>query len=451
MPTLRQYRRQMYLLEPGAVGRTEAIASLPAGGLTMTVSALATGSVVAGKFIDKWLLRSDAAAAERIRLCSNFAAATGTLTHAGAIYADLTATNENVEIIEYEPYILDAAINRALWRARRRHRVIIPTIQGVDRYFLGDLTWIDEPSDIDAVKLSTSPVLTRNRHFEDWNTISAAGIFLPDHFTLTGAAATMARESTIVQSGQYSLAVIRAGTDGVLAQTIPGPGSGLLWNGVSLDSLRSRDVTVVLVARSANANSVRARIDDGVAASNTSYHTGNSTWQELSVRLTLAVTATQCIISARVEVNETAYIDELYAVYGTLDDVMRREKYPEEDIDYHFEQGGSTLALVLNKAYARGQQIIVESWRRYQEPTATLAADGDSNDAPINLIAHGGLAELYYALAADTGFEKSPHWGKYLRHEQRFQSLMGSHMTTEQADWGLPFLGRTLGPTVRRI
>ena len=119
MPTLEAYRQEMHQRSRHATGRVlETPTSITA--TTLVIASLATGTVTSGKYGAKWILRPDAASqpADRVRLTTEtgFASATGTLTHAGANYADITATGESIEILEYEPYLLDTAIQEAHYR-----------------------------------------------------------------------------------------------------------------------------------------------------------------------------------------------------------------------------------------------------------------------------------------------------------------------------------------------
>ena len=94
MTTLKSIRRAMYLRPGSGVGQTEVIASLTT--TTAVVSKLATGTINSEKYLRKWLIRAEAASqpADRERSCSAFSSSTGTFTHAGANYADTTATSE---------------------------------------------------------------------------------------------------------------------------------------------------------------------------------------------------------------------------------------------------------------------------------------------------------------------------------------------------------------------
>ena len=108
MPSLKEIRREMYRRHPGALGRTESIASLTT--TTAVVNALATGVIDSEKFVRKWMLRAEAAsAADRVRIVKTFASASGTFTHEGTNYADTTATSEKLDTIRTRSAALAAS------------------------------------------------------------------------------------------------------------------------------------------------------------------------------------------------------------------------------------------------------------------------------------------------------------------------------------------------------
>lgn len=428
MPTLRQFRREMVAREP-AIGRTHAIASLTAQ--TLTVTALATGTIGAGKFANKWMLRADTATtADRVRMVTDtgFNSTNGVLQHEGTAYVDVTATSESVEILEYEPYYLDTAIQQTLANTRHRDSEIIPTANGIDRYWLQSyLSWLNEPSDISRIYYRAMPVITRNRQMEKWNTVSTAGVLQPDNWTLAGAGAIFTR-STTARRGQYSLSVQRAGADAIISVTIPA-----LVTGVSADSLVSQTVTGVAVWRSANASSARVRVtsENGtgtvLSTTNSSYHTGGGAWEEVTAQHTASTSVEQFTLSARLEVNETALLDELYLIYGTISDSIRRDnsRVLWETRQPQFEQGG--LQFIPPHPWGRGYQLVVESFRPYPtfdaDRIAAGTADADSSDAPLALIAEGALALFF------EGYAKTPEEAALGRkHRMRYEQLATQHL-----------------------
>lgn len=380
------------LRQDPALGRVDVIASGAA--TTIVVTALA-GSFPDDHWNGYYLLRSDSAAEARQRRCSDFTSSSGTLTQPGPDYSDTTFTSESVEILKHAPHLYDLAINSALHDMRFLDREIIPTT-GSDRYSLVDIAWITREDQIHRVLARSSPILSRNRHFDKWNSISSAGALVPDSFTLSGASATMAREATVKRSRKYSVAVTRAGTNAVLAQEV-----GLLWNSVSGDSLRSETVTLVGVGRSGAASSLRFRINDGVTTSYTSYHTGGATFEELTTEVTVGAAATQLEIAAVLETDETAYVDELYLIWGSIGDAARADVYSERNIPYDIEEEAEAMALNIGYAKGIGSQLIIEAHRPYLPFATVLSGDGYSCDAPLAEVAILARAELYTTLAAE--------------------------------------------------
>jgi len=140
---------------------------------------------------------------------------------------------------------------------------------------------------------------------DDWNA--------PDGWAMNGASATVAREATIVKVDTYSAAVTRNGTNCYLAPlTYATPPKGYLY-------YRGRTVTAGCFVYATVANRARIVIQDGVSASvNSSYHTGDSTWQWLTVTATLPSNSTQLYMACEVNTgNTTAYFDGAMLVEGS--------------------------------------------------------------------------------------------------------------------------------------
>ncbi len=427
---------------------------------TMVFGSLATGTVSAGTYGGKWLLRSQAAlvggaAVDRVRLSTEagFAASTGTITHAGANYQDTTATSETPEIIEYEPFLLDNAIQTTLLSLQRADRLEFPTRQGVNKYWLNDLTWISEPRDVLRVMLKHTPVISRNRFFEKWNGVDANGVLTADWWTLAGTSATYARSTTQVRTGLYAAAITRAGTDCTLTQSV-----GLLDTGVggttSAGSLRNQSVNGVAVVWSAVASQVRVGINDGVSTTYSTYHTGGSGWEELTVAKTMDAAATKCDVIVSVEGSNTVcYADDVYAVLasGGTNDSVRRDDYPETEItdQVWYDQGAGTLAMN-TPAYGWNAQIVVYTMRPYPgfDPTRLLAgtADGDTQDGPLTTVALGALWRLY-----DSVPQTPEHVALAARWRAEYEALAAPHLDDEDdGRAGMP-LPRIMGSMARRF
>ena len=396
MPTLRQIRREMLNRAP-ALGR---VLETPSS-ITTTTSvfdSLKVGTWSPQKFTGMMMVRADAASvADRLRQVSNYASATGTLTHAGTNYSDTTAGTELYELHVHETYLYDLAINLAIQQLRREDRSPLATVMGSKRYWLHEFDWIKDASDVTGVYMSLNPVFSKNRYMEKWNSYDSSGNLTPDHWTLAGASATMARESTIVETGKYSVKVTRSGTNATFIQSVP-----LLVNGVSGEDLRGRTITVVARVLAEEASVARLRINDGSVTSS-SYHTGDGGWEELSV--TAAISSTAASLSFGVEVNTTnsyIFVDQCYLV-ETLDDGVRLDAYEETPVAWELMQEAGTMWLDLPQQ-SINSQYIVASTRPYpgfvEARLRSGAADADTTDAPLEQAAVGGIARLYEMLAA---------------------------------------------------
>ncbi len=148
--------------------------------------------------------------------------------------------------------------------------------------------------------------LLSNGDFENW---SAGASAAPDGWVLDGAGASVAREGTIIKLGTYSAKLTRAGTDCSLNQAIHATRGIAYW--------KSRKVTVSKLVYATVADRARLSIQDGVDTTNSSYHTGNSTWQLLTVTHTVNASATGVTVYGQVNTGDTsAYFDGAMLVEG---------------------------------------------------------------------------------------------------------------------------------------
>lgn len=454
--TLKAIRRHMLdrTVDQGLLGQVESPASFTV--TTAVVNMLAMGGGSAQAYVQNWLLRAESAtSADRIRRITDFATATGTLTHAGTNYADTTVGTEQIEIWKYNPRSADLAIRLTQNRIKRLHRYIFPTVTNQRRYYLHPMTWLAQPSDIERVAVCSSPVLNRNRHFEHWNTVTTGGILQPDEWTIGGAAATMAR-STTARRGQYSVAITRSGTNVTLDQVV-----GLLENGVSADSLRSVKVTAVLVCNSAVASQMRVQWLDGTQTISSSYHTGGGGWEEVSTTVTaLASTASNLTLRIAVDGSNTVcYADECYIVAEMgLTDVVRRDEYPEHNLtrdEYSFDQ--STQSIML-PALGRNQQYAIYTRRPYPQFDEARVrsgdADADVSDVPMETCAVGAIARMFEGLAQTDSSDRKRYGELAAEWDKRFEQMALGHYAQEVTGsrnhgWPLPS-GRMLAPVAMR-
>lgn len=144
--------------------------------------------------------------------------------------------------------------------------------------------------------------LVRNAGFESWsNGISLA----PDAWTLAGAGATIEREGTNVKNGLYSGKVTRAGTNTNLYTPISNPTQFI-----------GKTVTLGVWVKTATANAGIVTIYDG-ADYNSSYHTGDNTWQFLTV--SRLITTGLSYVYLEIKTTDTiVYFDSVILVEGSV-------------------------------------------------------------------------------------------------------------------------------------
>ena len=142
-------------------------------------------------------------------------------------------------------------------------------------------------------------------HMEDWvNGTSVA----PTEHTLSGASATVAREGTTIKVGTYSAAVTRVGADATLYH-----------DHVDFADYQGRKVTFGCWVYATVASRARIGISDGVGSTESSYHTGGSSWEFLTVTHNMDAAATRMRAEMQVNTgNTTAYFDGGVMCIGDL-------------------------------------------------------------------------------------------------------------------------------------
>lgn len=451
MATLKAVRQRCLQLAPAALGRVVAVSTIDTRWLT--VASLATGLVEAGKYRERWMLRADAtAAADRLRLCSNFNSRAGLFEHEGEDYSDTTATDEQLELHEYEPWMLEEAINEALRSLRYVDTSYLQT-RGDGRYDLTQLSWIANPDSVLRVGRKATPVLTPNRRMEQWPTVETDGSLRPDSFVLTGTGATFARSST-ARRGPYSLSVVRATVDAWASLVIP-----VIYSSAPGDNLRARALVAVGMARSAVASGAHMRVDseDGSATvlstTNGTGHSGGGSWEELTATHTIHASAEQVRITG-VVASGTVLWDEIYGHLGALTDDARadRTKPSWYEGPNRYEQGPLTLL----GPQEIGAQLVIQSQRYYPPFDATRVragtADADVTDCPLDLLAYKALAVFFAARYEETknaGFREQA-----ARHDGYAAPLQRAHLAVErnEAQPGTSLVsGRAYGVRARGV
>lgn len=425
MPTMEDiFRRAVERCGP-AVGRTADIASLTT--TTAVVTELATGSVGGERYRFHHMVRWDAAsAADYLRICTDFAASTGTLTHDGANYSDTTATGEKLDILNpsLEPWLMFPAVNDIVQRMKRLDVTEFPTFPG-DRYWLGDLSWVERPADVYMVTYRPCPQLSRNRYMERWGAYNTSGALTPDWWSIAGGG-TMSRSTIGATRGRYTVAVVRATTDATFSQAV-----GLL-EGNGVDSLRSQQVTVVARVRTSTASAVRAFVNDG-SATYSAFHSGDGTTAELSATITVGASASALSFGIFITADTTAYVDECYLVFGAVSDAVRRDSYPEESVNPRWYQDATLSAELPEIGW--GGQYLFYCVRGYPEFDATRlssrAAIADTTDAPELPMALGLAGQLFKMLADREGQDAESYRQKSVDFMAQFERESLRHLANQ--------------------
>lgn len=149
--------------------------------------------------------------------------------------------------------------------------------------------------------------LITNGDFENWASGTSVA---PTGWTLAGASATVAAEGTIKKSGSYSSKVTRNGTNAQLYKQIHATNGITYWKG--------RTITLAVWVYATVADRARISIYDGVGESFSEYHTGDSTWQLLTVTRTISASATLVGVYQHVSGGDTSvYFDGAMCTEGS--------------------------------------------------------------------------------------------------------------------------------------
>jgi len=150
--------------------------------------------------------------------------------------------------------------------------------------------------------------LLSNGDFENW---SAGTSVAPDGWILGSAGESIARSSALPKIGTYYVGLTNAGSNtGNLYCDIQSNKGLYYWKG--------RIITLGCWVYSGYANRVRLVINDGVTQTYSSYHSGSSAWEWLTVTMTLSGSASQVLILLNILTGSstTAYFDGAMCVEG---------------------------------------------------------------------------------------------------------------------------------------
>jgi hypothetical protein len=237
-------------------------------------------------------------------------------------------------------------INReAPWRPMRRKS----SFTTISTYTKGTTASVTSNSNLAFINLGTSRLV--NGNFETW---SLGGALAPDSWTLAPSYGSVAQESTIVKSGTYSMRLYNDSGwfGGYIAQYNQNVGVTLgmpYWIGKS--------VTFGCWVYCTTANVAYLQLDDGIGTVST-YHTGDGTWQWLSVTKTIRATAprlyTTCMIVGGSSVY--AYYDGAVLIEGSLFsdgiEVGRRIKFDTSATYYYIDTIPSGVAVTVKPDYS---------------------------------------------------------------------------------------------------
>ena len=138
--------------------------------------------------------------------------------------------------------------------------------------------------------------LLSNDDLEDWSDGASSA---PDGWTVGGAGAVIARESTIVKIGTYSAELTRNGSNSTLSQNI-----------YQADLFNGKTMTAGCWVYATVAGRAYIHLQDGIGTTASIAHPGDSTWHWLSVTITMDNLATQCTMIMGVYNGDTSvYFD----------------------------------------------------------------------------------------------------------------------------------------------
>lgn len=155
-----------------------------------------------------------------------------------------------------------------------------------------------------AVKFSPENLLEDWGSVEDWSNGDSVA---PIGWTMTGTAGSVAKESTIIKQGLYSMKIISGASSTYAAE----------YSLTNYDEYRGRTITFGMWVYCAIASKARIYIDDGVTPVYSSYHTGSGSWEWLEVEIQVSSSNTELTFGAQVASSTiTAYFDQGVAIIG---------------------------------------------------------------------------------------------------------------------------------------
>lgn len=217
--------------------------------------------------------------------------------------------------------------------------------------------------------------LLSNGDFESW---SAGASAAPDGWAVSAPGGSIAREASIIKLGTYSAKLTRGGTDAQLYQKIHAAKGIAYWKG--------RTVTLLKWVYATVADRAYIEIYDGVGATRSTAHTGNSTWQLLTVTRTISASATEVGVYNYVLTGDTsAYFDGAMLVEG--ESAFAFSPKPAEF--------GAFTAKAVSGVYQAATDGIVVASMKYASGNLNIEGLSDASTPPTTRRAYLSVAATY--------------------------------------------------------
>jgi hypothetical protein len=286
----------------------------------------------------------------------------------------------------------------------------------------------------------------RNWYFRDWTNGPAAA---PDNWTLTGAAASVARDADPVKVDQYSAEITRAGTDCYLSQDIE---EG--WQA-------GQEVTLGAWVHCGTADRARISLHTDTGSTASAYHAGTGAWVWLDVTHEIEFDATTLEIRLEVNGGDVAANFDGIALY--LGDSIDETPH-EADVDYlaahdhNFHSGGLTVSLEYSASASDWSTPATlatldpdsdaSTWKSATKATAAawrvkfLGAAG-SQPASVAVLSFGKYLELPDWL--DVGFDpyRKEHRSELVRAKSGPPIQRGIKREPARVSWSLQWVGES--------
>jgi hypothetical protein len=157
-----------------------------------------------------------------------------------------------------------------------------------------------------------------NGDLADW---TLGGALAPDNFTLTGAAAVIARTGIAMvdtfhfgTGSGFAAKVTRVGNDWKLTQDIISAA-----NFAKFTNVLSQKVSVAIKAKTGLTNYLRVVVDDGVSTTASTFHTGGATEEHLTATHTISLSATKLSVYVEgISSNGDGYFGGLMVIFADI-------------------------------------------------------------------------------------------------------------------------------------